>query len=74
MQFQKSDKGSQMQPPLLNEKENAKASAFMKKHYTMHKRTAAVILTATATGIASHIEIECPHCHKKEDISDYESW
>ena len=63
-----------MKQMLLNESENAKANAFMAAHYKKHKKTAAIILTATATGIASHIEVECPHCRKKEDISDYDSW
>lgn len=59
---------------LLNEKENTAADAFMWKHYAKHKKTAEVMLTATATGIATHIKITCPYCRKSEDLSDYGCW
>lgn len=61
-------------PPLLNEIENAKAAAFASKHYRKHKKTASVILTAVATGLGYNVKVECPHCRKSEDISDYASW
>lgn len=59
---------------LLNDVENKKANDFMMAHYEKHKKTAEVILTATATGIGFGIKVQCPYCRKSEDISDYDSW
>lgn len=59
---------------LLNEKENLAASMFAHEHYKKHRKTAALTLTAEQTGLGYSIKVQCPHCRKTKDISDYESW
>lgn len=65
-------------PDMLNDAENAAASAFWTKHSMCARRMKADRASATidivATGIGLHIDITCNVCGKSKDISDYDSW
>jgi hypothetical protein len=58
----------------LNEVEQKRYEEFQNKHYSKHKFHGGVPVTITPTGIGDHIEVQCPKCNKKEDISNYEAW
>lgn len=66
----------------LNEVEKKKADAFIQWHKRCrpnkgvdHLRTYAPFkFTFTPTGIGTAVEIICPYCGKKRDVTDIDSW
>ena len=62
-----------------SQKEKDRYDEFEKKH--MHQRLTMKIqggmapyLIPTGTGIGTHLEVVCPICGEKEDITDLEMW
>lgn len=56
----------------MNEAEIKKLNKFKKKHHE-HCRSALTTMF-TETGIGCKVEVYCPACKKKKDISDYSVW
>ena len=62
-------------PIIFSELENERYRAFIKKHDDLHKlRTNGISLHLSQNGVGTCIELECPVCHEKEDITDDTSW
>jgi rubrerythrin len=59
---------------VMSDKEQEAEKEFRDKHYKSCKNGNEFIYTLTGTGIGTGIEIQCPVCGKKEDITDTESW
>ena len=57
----------------LDTVEQERYEAFYAEHYKKHKCGCCPV-TLTPTGIGVHVEVNCPKCGKKEDISNYECW
>jgi|WetSurMetagenome_2_1015567.scaffolds.fasta_scaffold264210_5 hypothetical protein len=54
--------------------EQERYDKFQKEHYDKHKFRGGTPVTLTPTGVGVHVEVKCPKCGKKKDISNYESW
>ena len=66
---------SDKSPIIFSELENEKYKAFIKKHYELHRQNInGISLHLAGNGIGTCIELECPVCHEKEDITDVMSW
>ena len=59
---------------LLNEAENRAADKFAMEHYERHAETAEVFIHAKQTGLGYGIEVRCPHCGEKKNITDSSHW
>ena len=60
----------------MNNKELEKLKVFTDKHNTKGKKHPFVSFSLhfIGTTIGMHLMVECKHCGKKEDITDYEAW
>jgi len=47
---------------------------FVQKHYEKCENAGNYIYNLIGTGIGTVVNIECPVCHEKEDITDYSVW
>lgn len=61
-------------PAQFSKAEAKSYGAFVKEHYNLHGKDSGTILHISGTGIGMVYEVECPICHKKEDITDISSW
>lgn len=59
---------------IMSDKEAAADKAFREAHYKKCKNGNSYQYTLTGTGIGVCIEITCPVCKKKKDITDTSSW
>lgn len=63
----------------LSPKEEEAYQNFIHKHYKLHndgkyKNSSGIIVHMTGTGVGTCYELECPVCHEKENITDYDTW
>lgn len=47
---------------------------FIRQHYAKHGKNSGVTLHMVGTGVGTCYELECPICHEKENITDYDTW
>ena len=67
-----------MTRPLLNDKENQAAFAFMLQHYRKPcckkiKQFGGTV-EVRGTSIGDVVKVKCPYCKAIKDITDYDSW
>lgn len=60
-------------------KEEEAYQKFIHKHYKLHndgkyKNSSGITVHMTGTGVGTCYELECPICHEKENITDYDTW
>lgn len=58
----------------LSEKELNSYRKFRGQHYKSCHNGGTYVITLSGTGIGESIEVACPVCGKKQDITDLESW
>ena len=56
----------------MNQFEIKKMNKFKQKHH--EKCQSAITTMFTETGIGCRVEVYCPVCDKKKDISNYDVW
>lgn len=65
-------------PVIFSNKEDTSYRAFRERHYKScghnSKHDIGITIHLVGTGVGSIITLECPVCHKTEDITDVSSW
>ena len=59
---------------IFTKSEKQQRDIFVQKHYEKCKNAGNYIYNLIGIGIGTIVNIECPVCHEKVDITDYESF
>lgn len=59
---------------IFTKSEKEQRDIFVQGHYKKCKNAGNYIYNIIGTGIGTIVNIECPVCHEKVDITDYSAW
>lgn len=58
----------------LSDKELNLYRKFREQHYKSCRNGSTFVITLSGTGVGEMVELACPICGRKQDITDSESW